>query len=321
MAAWQGIEEFLAVVAAGSFTAAADALGVSKSFVSKSVSDLEARLGAQLIVRTTRRLSLTAAGEVFHQRCTGIREDLSLAERSIAEFQSRPIGRLRIGLSDVFGMDFMSAVLAEFSAHHRDIAIEAIVYLREGELVQENFDVLIRYGSLENSSAQARVFGYMTYCLCASPEYVAAHGWPASPQDLARHNCLSGTNGQYHFNGDIRVRVSGNWVSNSGVALRSAARAGLGLAHLPVGLVRNDLLSGALTAVEDEWAFFDQDVWAVFPAGILPAATRAFIDYLTSHFGRGKIRVSKHELRRLDDRLSSGRMTERPPRRRIAHRG
>src|SRR6516165_8634318 len=102
MAAWQGIEEFLAVVAAGSFTAAADALGVSKSFVSQSVRDLEARLGAQLIVRTTRRLSLTAAGEVFHQRCTGIREDLSLAERSIAEFQSRPIGRLRIGLSDVF---------------------------------------------------------------------------------------------------------------------------------------------------------------------------------------------------------------------------
>ena len=276
------------------------------------MSDLEARLGAQLIVRTTRRLSLTAAGELFHERCRVLREDLADVERSIGQFQSQPIGRLRIGLSDAFGLDFMSAVLADFSATHRDIAIEAVVYLREAELVQETFDVMIRYGPLESSSAQARLFGYMTYCMCAAPEYVAEHGWPASPQDLARHNCLGGIGGQFHFNGDVRVRVSGNWTSNSGVALRWATRAGLGLAHLPITVVRNDLLSGRIVAMRDEWTFFDQDVRAVFPAGIMPAATRAFIDYLTARFGARKMRVSRRELRRLAARLEGRQPADEP---------
>jgi DNA-binding transcriptional LysR family regulator len=305
MAAWEGIEEFLAVVADGSFTAAAEALGVSKSFVSKTVSELEARLGVQLIVRTTRRISLTAAGELFHRRCRAMREELAVVERSIGQFQSRPIGRLRIGLSDAFGLDFMSAVLADFSASHRDIAVEAIVYLRDAELVQENYDVLIRYGPLENSSAQARLFGYMSYCLCASPDYVAAHGWPVSPHDLSRYNCLVGPGGQFQFNGDIRVRVSGNWVSNSGVALGWAARAGLGLAHLPISVVRDDLLRGDLLALKEEWSFFDQEVRAVFPAGIMPAATRAFIDYLIARFGKRKLRVSRADLRRLAVKLET----------------
>jgi LysR family transcriptional activator of dmlA len=303
MAAWQGIDEFLAVVGSGSFTAAAENLGVSKSFVSKTVSDLEARLGSQLIVRTTRRLSLTAAGEVFYERCRSMRDDLSDVERIMAQFQSRPIGRLRIGLSETFGSDFMSSVVASFSAAHRDIAIEAIVYLREAELVQENFDVVIRYGALENSSAQARLFGYMSYCLCASPDYVAEHGWPTSPQDLARHRCVSNMSGQFHFNGGVRVRVSGAWSSNSGVALRWATRNGLGLAHLPISVVRNDLLEGHIVAMQDEWTFYDQEVRAVFPSGIVPTATRAFVDYLTTQFRRSKTRSSPRSLRRLEGRL------------------
>ncbi|HEY3695265.1 LysR family transcriptional regulator [Phenylobacterium sp.] len=303
MTSWHGIDEFLAVVEAGSFTRAAEALGVSKSFVSKVVSDLEARLGAQLMVRTTRRLSLTAAGELFFERCRALRGELGDVERSMAQFQSRPVGRLRIALSDTFGSDFMSALLADFSAVHRDIAIEAIVYLRETDLAPERFDVVIRYGALENSSAHARLFGYMSYCLCASPDYVARHGWPASPRDLARHNCLSNISGQYHFNGGVRVRVSGNWVSNSGIALRWATRQGLGLAHLPVAVVRNDLLDGRIVAMQDEWTFYDQEVSAVFPSGITPTATRAFIDYLTTHFKLGKTRPSAASLRALADHL------------------
>ena len=290
MSAWRGIDEFLAVVAAGSFTAAADALGVSKSFVSKTINELEARVGAQLIVRTTRRLSLTAAGELFHQRCRAMREELADIERSMAQFQLRPVGRLRIGLSDTFGSDFMSALLADFSARHPDIAIEAIAYLSENELIQENFDVLIRYGSLENSSARARFFGYLTYCLCASPDYVAAHGWPASSDDLANHQCLVPPTGVFEFNDGMRARVSGRWTSNSGVALRWAARRGLGLAHLPISVIRNDLADGHIVAMHDDWSFHDKEVRAVFPSGMTPTATRAFIDYLTGCFSRGKIR-------------------------------
>jgi LysR family transcriptional activator of dmlA len=307
MTSWQGIDEFLAVVEAGSFTRAAEALGASKSYVSKVVSDLEARLGAQLMVRTTRRLSLTAAGELFFERCRTLRGELDDIERTMSQFQSRPVGRLRIALSDTFGSDYMSALLADFSYLHRDIAIEAIVYLREADLVQERFDVVIRYGALENSSAHARLFGYMSYCICAAPDYVAEHGWPASPRDLARHNCLTSMSGQFLFNDGSRVRVSGNWSSNSGIALRWATRHGLGLANLPISVVRNDILDGRILAMQDDWTFYDQEVSAVFPSGIMPTATRAFIDYLTAHFNLGKTRPSISSLRALSDRLQGWR--------------
>jgi DNA-binding transcriptional LysR family regulator len=303
MSSWDGIDEFLAVIEAGSFTAAADALGASKSYVSKAVSDLEARLGAQLMVRTTRRLSLTAAGELFLERCRALRGELGELERTMAQFQSRPVGRLRIALSDTFGSDYMSALLADFSFLHRDIVIEPIVYLSEAELVQERFDVAIRYGALENSSAHARLFGYISYCLCAAPEYLAEHGWPASPRDLARHNCLSDRSGVFEFNGGVRTRVAGSWTSNSGTALRWATRRGLGLAHLPISVVRRDLLEGRIVALEQEWSFFDKEVRAVFPSGIVPTATRAFIDYLTAHFSLGKTRPFPASLEQLKDRL------------------
>jgi LysR family transcriptional activator of dmlA len=305
MSSWDGIDEFLAVIEAGSFTGAAEALGVSKSYVSKTISDLEARLGAQLMVRTTRRLSLTAAGEMFLERCRALRGELGDIERAMAQFQSRPVGRLRIALSDTFGSDFMSQLLADFSCLHPDIAIEPIVYLREADLVQERFDVAIRYGDLESSSAQARLFGYISYCLCASPEYVAEHGWPASPNDLARHNCLTNMSGHYEFNGGARVRVSGGWTSNSGVALRWAVRRGIGLAQLPISVVRRDLLDGRILALQEDWSFYDQEVRAVFPSGIVPTATRAFIDYLTSHTGMAKARPTEEILRRLSDRLDT----------------
>jgi LysR family transcriptional activator of dmlA len=303
MSSWNGIDEFLAVVEAGSFTGAAEALGASKSYVSKAVSDLEARLGAQLMVRTTRRLSLTAAGELFLERCRAIRGELGELERTMAQFQSRPVGRLRIALSDTFGTDYMSAVLAEFSHLHRDIVIEPIVYLNEADLVQERYDVAIRYGALESSSAHARLFGYMSYCLCAAPEYVAEHGWPDSARNLSLHNCLTDRTGHFEFNGGTRIRVSGSWSSNSGVALRWAVRRGLGLAHLPISIIRNDLLEGRILALQDEWSFYDKEVRAVFPAGIVPTATRAFIDYLVAHFGLNKTRPGPDYLRRLAERL------------------
>lgn len=290
MSAWRGIDEFLAVIAAGSFTKAADRLGVSKSFVSKTLGELEARIGAQLIMRTTRRLSLTAAGELFHERCIAMRGDLDELERSMAQFQSHPVGRLRIILSDTFGSDFMSALLADFSANHPDISVQAIAYLSEADLAEETFDVAIRYGELGDSSLRARMFGYLSYCLCAAPSYVDEYGWPENVEALARAKCLSDTSGHFHFNEGVSARVAGRWVSNSGVALRWAARRGLGLAHLPISVVRQDLIDGHLVAMHDEWTFHDKEVRAVFPPGIMPTATRAFIDYLTGRFAQVRVR-------------------------------
>lgn len=278
------------MVAAGSFTGAAESLNVSKSFVSKTVNELEARLGTQLLIRTTRRLSLTAAGELFFDECSALQENLAELGQRMAQFQSAPVGRLRIGLSDIFGSDYMSALVADFSALHPDITIEPIAYLRESEVMQEQFDVVIRYGRLPDSAMKARLFGYLSYCLCASPDYVREHGWPESPDQLARHQCLADTSGVYEFNDNASVRVKGRWRSNSGVALRWAARRGLGIAHLPVSVIRSDLAEGQILACEAEWSFHDKEVWVVFSPGIMPAATRYFIDFLTHRFTKQKIR-------------------------------
>lgn len=290
MSAWRGIEEFLAVGSKGSFTAAADALGVSKSYISKTVNELEERLGTQLILRNSRRLSLTPAGEIFYKRCASMQDNLVELEQEIAQFQSEPVGSLRIGLSDTFGSDFMSALVADFSALHPDILIDAIAYLREADIVQEDFDIVIRYGALPDSELRARLFGYLSYCLCASPDYVARHGWPNGADDLSGHLTLTDTSRTFVFNGDKRLRLNSRWASNSGVALRWAARRGLGIAHLPVSVVRQDLVDGRLLAMDADWSFHDKEVWAVYSHTILPASIRLFIDFLIARFTKEKIR-------------------------------
>lgn len=292
MANWRGIEEFLAVVEHGSFTAAGDHLGLSKSFISKTVLELEGRLGVQLIVRTTRRLSLTGAGENFHRECAQLQRRLSDVEKQIARYSTEPVGRLRIGLSDIFGSDFMSGLLADFSADHPAIMIEPVAYLNENEIVQESFDIVIRYGALANSNLRARIFGYLSYCLCASPAYVAARGWPKTPHDLMQHDCLTDRSASISFNDNICVRVNPRWASNSGIALRSAARKGLGIASLPVSVIRQDLVDGKVIALEEEWSFYDKDCWVVYSPGIVSVATRAFIDFLVRRTSRTKIRPS-----------------------------
>ena len=292
MSSWRGIEEFLAVVEQGSFTAAGDHLGVSKSYISKTVHELEERLGVQLLVRTTRRLSLTGAGESFHRECADLQTRLSEVEKQVGRYSTEPVGRLRVGLSDIFGSDFMSALLAEFSTDHPGIVIEPIAYLNENEIVQERFDVVIRYGVLPNSNLRARTFGYLSYCLCAAPQYVAARGWPETPQELIEHDCLTDLSATMSFNDEVSVKVGPRWMSNSGIALRSAARKGLGIASLPVSIVRQDLASGGMLALDAEWSFYDRKCWVVYSPGIMSVATRAFIDYLVRQFSRVKVRPS-----------------------------
>lgn len=290
MSAWRGIEEFLAVGSKGSFTAAALMLGVSKSYISKTISELEERLGTQLVLRNSRRLSLTPAGEIFYKRCAEMQENLQSVEHEIVQFQSEPVGSLRIGLSGTFGSDFMSSLVADFSAQHPDIIIEPVAYLSDTDVVQEEFDIVIRYGKLADSELRARLFGYLSYCLCASPDYVEKHGWPQSISELSGHHCLTDTSGTFIFNEGNRLKLKGRWASNSGTALRWAARKGLGIAHLPVSLVRQDLVDGHLLAMDAEWTFHDKEVWAVFSHNIMPASMRLFIDYLIARFTKEKIR-------------------------------
>ena len=291
---WKGIEEFLAVVDAGSFTAGADSLGVSKSFVSKMVNELESRVGAKLLSRSTRHLSLTAAGTIFYKRCLEVRDSLADIERKMTQFQEKPMGRLRIGLSDTFGVTFMSALIADFSVRHPEISVEIVAYLRDNDIVQETFDVVIRYGRLADSSMKARPLGYLSYCLCASPQYFARRGKPASVTELSDHDCLTDLSGYFRLNSDEvdrgRVKLSGSWKSNSGIALAAAARHGLGIAQIPISVIHDDLNEGHLESLEHDWSFYDKEVWAVFSPGLIPAATRALIDHLAAAFEHTKLR-------------------------------
>lgn len=300
MSEWRGIEEFLAVVRGGSFTAAGRKLGVSKSFVSKTVQELEDRLGVQLLIRTTRRLSLTDAGKMFHAECSGLQDRLRNLEYAIGRYNAEPIGRLRIGLSETFGSEFMSRLLADFSRENPAIRVEPIVYLEESELAQEHFDLIIRYGALPDSSRKARMFGYLSYCLCASRQYVDLHGWPSRPEELKDHDCLTDLSATLRFNGGLEVKVEPRWRSNSGITLRAAMRQGLGIASLPVGIIVDALNAGTVVALDSEWSFYDRECWVVYSPGIMPAATRAFIDYLVGNLTRVKVRpvmapeISKH---------------------------
>ncbi len=290
MSQWRGIEEFLAVVRYGSFTAAGRKLGVSKSFVSKTVQELEDRLGAQLLIRTTRRFSLTDAGKMFHAECAALQERLRNAEYAVSRYSTDPVGRLRIGLSDIFGSDYMSTLLADFSRANPGIKIEPIAYLDEGDVAQERFDLVIRYGTLPDSNRKARMFGYLSHCLCAAPDYVERHGWPDSPHALKKFDCLTDLSSAFFFNDGVEVKVDPRWRSNSGIALRSAARRGLGIASLPVSILIDSLNDGSLVALDAEWSYYDRECWVVYSPGIMPAATRAFIDYLVESIPRVKVR-------------------------------
>lgn len=295
MARWDGVEEFIHVVDAGSFTAAANELGVSKSFVSKQIGLLEARLGARLLQRTTRNQSLTPIGELFFKQCKEMSALFDEAEASVSEMQESPSGKLRIAINNAYGVDYMATAIAEFTSQYDELVIEVMTSMKDVDLVAEGYDLAIRYGHQEDSSLYAKRIGYHSFCLCAAPEYFEAHGAPRNITELKEHNCLSGFQGDWQFNhnsGSLKVKVDGNWKSDDGAAVLAAARKGLGLAQLPISFILNDLQSGKLVPINDEWALFDREVWAVYGySRNLAVKVRLFLDFLTKRFEPRKLRT------------------------------
>lgn len=291
---WDGIEEYISVVETGSFTAAADQLGASKSFVSKRVSELETRLGVQLLKRTTRQVSMTAIGERFYASCREMRRSLAAASHEAAQMQKTPTGKLKVSLNDTYDVTFISAVMADFACQYPGVALEVHAGSRDVDLIGEDFDVAIRYGDLTDSSLRAARIGYLSFCLCASPAYLAEHGVPKGVADLKNHICVSDLNSYWWFNsteGTEKVRVNGRWKSNKGTALKVAAMRGLGMAQLPIAFVRSELAAGSLVSVEDEWSYYDREVWAIFAPGTpVPANLRLLLDFLSKKFARTQLR-------------------------------
>ncbi len=290
MGRWEGIEEYICVVETGSFTAAAEQLGVSKSYVSKQVSLLEDRLGARLLQRTTRRLTLTEVGMTFFTYCREMSDQLDMAESTLSDMQQSPRGTLRIALNSRFGTHYMAGAVAEFSRIYPEVTVEVHSSFQDVNLLAENYDLTVMYDKLSDSSLVARRLGGHTLCLCAAPEYWEKHGQPEEPENLGKHNCLATPDRFWLFTSPnrrdtVKVKVNGNWVSEDGANLLAAATAGLGIAQLPEFYIRDAVKRGELVKMEPrDWNQSSRIAWAVYPnSRHLSAKVRYFINFLVEY--------------------------------------
>lgn len=283
-----GLDAFAAVVEKGSFSAAADALGVAKSTVSKHVRRLEKRLGAQLLHRTTRQVRPTEAGAAYYDRIAGLLDAADEAAAAVARLQLEPRGKLRVSAPMSFGHRYVVPMVVRFAAAYPDVELDLDLSDRRVDLVREGFDLAVRIGPLADSSLRARKLCDTRNRVVGAPTYFARRGTPRRPRDLEAHACLryayqvSGARWRFR-RGDRRVdvAVTGPLRSTSGDALRDAAIAGIGVALLPDFLVDDAIAGGDLVAVLDESCLAPGAVHAVFPhRAHVPAAQRAFLDML-----------------------------------------
>jgi DNA-binding transcriptional LysR family regulator len=293
MRRWELMESFVQVVDAGSFSAAAERLHVSKSLLSKNVSRLERHLGTQLLVRTTRRLNPTDAGAALYQKCERLFSDLEEAEQSVLSLDVMPRGHLRVVCTDVLGEQYIAKAAAELCALHSQLKVDVHVTMRAVDLVAEGYDLAIRYGTLNDSSLKARKVYELPHVVCGSPDYFAKWGVPKSIEELRRHNCLVATFdpcATWHFkvNGqDVPIDLQGNWRSTSGSALITAAVEGVGICRLPELYVRDYLKRKLLVPIFEDLRSNPLPVWMVYPnARYVPAKVRLFIDYFCDNIDR-----------------------------------
>jgi DNA-binding transcriptional LysR family regulator len=288
MAGWDGIDEFVAVYERGSFSAAAIALGVSASHVSRSVAALEDRLKAKLFQRTTRTVIATDVAKAFAQRCRALIEDRDDALAAASE-HGVPTGTLRITCSIAFGEQRIAPLLRDFLAEHR--AVNAVLDLNNHvvDIVAEGYDLAIRSGWLSDSGLVGVRVSSRELLLCASPAYLMRAGRPADLAAVADHECLIGSNEVWHFETGgkpIDLRPRGRFRCNSGYAVTQAAVAGLGLCQLPEFYVRQHIASGALVPLLTHLTPPQEPVWAVYPdRHHLQSRVRLFVDLLKQRLG------------------------------------
>lgn len=288
----EGMAVFAEVVEAKSFTSAAARLAMSKAAVSKKIARLEERLGARLLNRTTRRLSLTEIGAAFYERCARIVAEAEEAELAVTHLHATPRGTLRVDAPHNFGTRYLARLLPDFMARYPDLAIEFTFNDRFVDLLDEGIDLAIRIAHLPDSSLIARKLAESRRVVCAAPEYWARHGHPSEPAELADHNCLGysylATRNEWRFTGPdgvFTVRISGTLTSNSGDVLRQAAIGGLGVVFTPVFMACEDLRAGRLEPVLAAYEDEPQGIYAIYPHNrLLSAKVRAYVDFLVEAF-------------------------------------
>ena len=285
------INAFAAVADARSFTQGARRLGVSSAQVSKLVARLENRLGARLLNRTTRDVSLTDTGRAYLERARGLLEDFETLEGSVRD-QSGPRGLLKISAPVSFGSNQLTPALLDFAAAYPEASLDVSATDRMVNLVEEGFDVGVRIGDLADSSVIARKLAAVRMVTCASPGYLHAAGAPATPDDLAKHEAILDNNMRdptmWRYGGQADhydVRVHGRLKFGGADACVAAARRGLGVTHTPAFAAADDLRAGRLVPLLCAYEPQLIHVHAVYPhARHLAAKVRAFVDFLAQRY-------------------------------------
>ena len=288
---------FVRVATFGSFAEAARYFGLPASSVSRHIAGLERRLGHRLLYRHTRAVRLTEVGERYFQQVREALESLDMASEQVGGAASQPRGLLRINAPVAFGRLHVAPLLADFQAAYPDIEIELTLTDAFVDPVQEGADVVIRIGTLEDSSLVARELAPQRFVACAAPGYLAAHGRPRTPEDLPGHNCLiyKGTRGvqPWYFRDTAKdrfrsVEARGNLRSNNAESLVEAALQGQGIVLFPTWLLQAHLQAGRLVPVLQEWDAAGeptlQGIHAIYPENRLRSSkVSAFLDHLQAH--------------------------------------
>lgn len=289
----QAIGVFSKVVEQGSFARAAERLGISTSACSRHVSELEAHLGARLLQRTTRRLSLTESGQAFYERSVQLLADLDEAEREASASATRPRGTIKLTCSINFGVRHVAPAIATFLARYPEVRFDVSLSDRIVDLVEEGYDLALRIGTARGETVVARRLGETRLVCCASPEYLKRHGTPRSPEDLARHRCFTyeylPSRNLWQFRDragrERPVRVSGPLHANNGDLLAAAAVQGVGIALEPDFIVGAELAAGRLVPVLESFTAPVSQIYAVYPSRrYLSAKVRAFVEFLAERF-------------------------------------
>lgn len=283
-----GMLIFSQVVEEGSFSAAARRLGISKASVSREISALERRLGAQLLRRTTRQMSLTEVGDVFHERCKRVLEEAEAAELSVSRLQAAPRGAIRMAAPMSFGHLELAPRLPRFLARYPNVQVDMDVTDRVIDLVHEKMDLSVRIRRPREGSYVLRKLCPIRALLCASPEYLEARGAPSEPSDLREHNCLGyhGPSETWPFSTGESIETRGSLYADNGDALRQAALAGLGVVYLPTFVVGDDLRAGRLRALLTQHTQVQTSLYAVYPESRhISPKVRAMLDWLVEEIG------------------------------------
>jgi DNA-binding transcriptional LysR family regulator len=282
-----GMQVFVLVVETGSFSAASERLGISRAAASKHVSQLEAHLGGRLLHRTTRRVNPTESGRAYFERCKEILQNLEEADGIVSGLSQQPRGLLRISAPSNLASRHIMPMVSEFMQTYPEISVELMCSERRVDLVDEGYDLALRISAMPDPELIARRLAPIRHVLVASPDYLAKHPTPTTPQELEEHACVlysHNPSSTWHFTKEgtrTSVKVSGSMITDNPDVILESAISGLGITNLPSFLISDAIRSGELKMVLEDYGTPEMSLYAVYTSRKhLPAKVRVFIDFI-----------------------------------------